>query len=267
MILIGIFLTLLGLAFGSFSGAIAWRLRTKRNFTTERSECEHCHHKLGILDLIPVLSWFLLRGKCRYCKKPIGALTVLIEVGMAVVFALSYFYWPMGFASWQPEVLFGLWLTYVVLLGILFVYDVRWQLLPDKIVYPLITLGFIDALIQTTARGGGLVAYTSHVILGVAAMAGVYAALYVVSRGKWVGFGDVKLAVFMGAVLGWQKTFLVLILANVIGLLVVAPGLILGKLTPKSHVPFGPFMIVAFIIAGLFGDAMVNWYIHFFVLV
>ncbi len=186
---------------------------------------------------------------------------------MGAAFLVSYLCWPMGLATWQGDVLFGLWLVYLVLLGILLVYDVRWGLLPDKITYPLIALGFVDAAIQISAYGGGVAAYATQVVLGVAAMAGVYGALYVFSKGKWVGFGDVKLAVFIGAVFGWEKTLLVLILANVVGLLVVAPGLILGKLTPKSHVPFGPFMIIAFIIAGLFGSAIINWYIHFFVLV
>lgn len=267
MIISGIFVTLFGLAFGSFAGALAWRLHTKRNFTTDRSECEHCHHKLGVLDLIPIVSWLSLHGKCRYCKKPIGSLTFFTELGMGAAFLVSYLCWPMGLATWQGDVLFGLWLVYLVLLGILLVYDVRWGLLPDKITYPLIALGFVDAAIQISAYGGGVAAYATQVVLGVAAMAGVYGALYVFSKGKWVGFGDVKLAVFIGAVFGWEKTLLVLILANVVGLLVVAPGLILGKLTPKSHVPFGPFMIIAFIIAGLFGSAIINWYIHFFVLV
>jgi prepilin signal peptidase PulO-like enzyme (type II secretory pathway) len=267
MIITGIFLALLGLAFGSFADAIAWRLHTKRNFTTDRSECEHCHHKLGPLDLIPVLSWLFLQGKCRYCKKPISPLAPFTEATMAILFALSYMYWPLGFSSWQGDVLFGLWLVYLVVLGILFVYDVRWQLLPDKLVYPLVALSFVDAAIQISLHGGGVAAYAAQVVLGAVAMAGVYGVLYVVSQGRWVGFGDVKLAIFIGAVLGWEKTLLVLMLANIIGLLVVAPGLITGKLTPKSHVPFGPFMIIAFVIAGLFGDTIIHWYLHAFVLV
>jgi leader peptidase (prepilin peptidase) / N-methyltransferase len=263
-----VFLTLVGLAFGSFADAMAWRIHTKRNLVNDRSECEHCHHKLGFLDLLPVASWLMLKGKCRYCKHPIGKLTPMVEAAMGLVFLVSYLAWPLGFDTWQGMVLFGLWLGYVAVLAILLVYDLRWMLLPDVLVIPLIAIGFVDAALRVSLLpGASIVSYSSYVVLGVIAMAGVYWALYMISKGKWVGYGDVKLAVFMGAVLGWQKTLVVLMLANVIGLLVVLPGLLLRKVTPKSHVPFGPFMIAAFVIVGLFGDVIIDWYVHTFILV
>ena len=268
MVFLPVFIALAGTAFGSFVDAITWRLHTKRNFVSDRSECEHCHHKLGPLDLIPIVSWVILGGKCRYCKKPITALAPLTELAMGLLFLASYLFWPLGFESWQGITLFALWLVYLVSLGILFVYDLRWGLLPDVIVYPLVVLGLVDAALRISLTpGAGVTEYASHVVLGVAAMAGIYGTLYMVSRGKWVGFGDVKLAVFMGAVLGWEKTLLVLMLANVIGLLIVAPGLLSKKLTPKSHIPFGPFMIAAFVIAGLAGDVVIRWYLESFVLI
>lgn len=268
MILAIIFLAVLGAVMGSFIDAITWRLHTKRNFVSDRSECEHCHHKLGPLDLIPVVSWIMLGGKCRYCRAPISRIIPFTEVGMALLFVGSYVYWPLGLETWQGMTLLVLWLIYLVILGILFVYDLRWQLLPDVLTYPLIIIGLVDGGIRVWLQNPGatIADYATYVVLGVAAMAGVYALLYMVSRGKWVGFGDVKLAIFIGAVLGWEKTLTVLMLANVIGLVAVAPGLFSKKLTPKSHVPFGPFMIVAFVLVGLFGDALINWYMHTFVL-
>jgi prepilin signal peptidase PulO-like enzyme (type II secretory pathway) len=266
MIELTIFLGVLGAAMGSFIDAFTWRLHTKRNFVSDRSECEHCHHKLSVLDLIPILSWVMLDGRCRYCRKPISPLVPLVELAMAALFVASFLYWPFGFSLWQEIALFGFWLLYLVLLGVLFVYDLRWMLLPDVLVYPLITLGFIDAALRISLQPGATLSdYASHVVLGVLAMSGVYWLLYTVSKGRWVGFGDVKLAIFMGLVLGWQKTLLVLMLANVIGLLIVLPGLLTKRLTPKSHVPFGPFMIVAFIIVGLFGDLIIQWYMQSFV--
>lgn len=265
--IIAVFLGAVGAAMGSFIDALTWRLHTKRNFVTGRSECEHCHHKLGVFDLIPIVSWLMLGGRCRYCHKSITPLALLSEIILAILFLVSYVFWPLGFDSWQAILLFGLWLVYLVMLGALFVYDLRWFLLPDVIVWPLVALGLIDAGIQISLNGGSLGDYANHVVLGVLAMAGVYWALYMASKGRWVGFGDVKLAVFIGAVLGWQKTLLVLMLANVIGLLVVMPGLLSRKLNSKSRVPFGPFMIIAFVIAGLFGDYIINWYIQSFILV
>ncbi len=265
MVEIAVFLGLMGAIFGSFIDAFTWRLHTKRNFVSDRSECEHCHHKLGFWDLIPILSWVFLKGKCRYCGKPITPVAPLTEAALAAIFVVSYLYWPLGLATWQGMTLFGLWLVYVVMLGILFVYDLRWLLLPDVIVLPLIALGIVDAAVQTSLYGGSIVDLSNQIVLGTAAMAGLYWVLYAVSKGKWVGFGDIKLAVFMGAVLGWQKTLLLLMLSNMIGLLVVLPGLLTKKLTPASRVPFGPFMIVAFVIVGLAGDRLIEWYIHTFV--
>lgn len=258
MILMPILLGLVGLAMGSFVGALAWRLHTKRNFTHERSECESCHHKLGPLDLIPVLSWLWLKGKCRYCQAPISRVNLVLEVAVGALFVLSYFFWPLGFSEWQAVMSFCIWLLYIVLLAALFLYDLRWMLLPDKLVWPLVVLGLYDGALRASLAGQN---YLVHVLLGIVVLAGSYGLLYAVSKGKWVGFGDVKLGVFMGAALGGPSALLILLLANVIGFLVVIPGLAAGKLTRKSRVPFGPFLIAAFFIAGLFGNAIITWYL------
>jgi prepilin signal peptidase PulO-like enzyme (type II secretory pathway) len=258
---IAIFLGLIGAAMGSFAGAFAWRLHTKRNFVSERSECEACHHKLSPAELIPIVSWLALRGKCRYCHASIGWLALATETAVAALFVISYLYWPLGFVAWQGIALFVLWLRYLVCLAILVIYDIRWMLLPNKIVFPLIGLGLLDASLRVSLfPDPNPVISVMYVGLGVAALAGVYSALYVVSKGKWVGLGDVKLGIFIGAVLGWQKALLVLFLANIIGFLIVAPGLLTGKLKRTSRIPFGPFLILAFIISGLFGDAIIAWY-------
>ena len=264
MIEVAILLGVLGAAFGSFAGAMAWRMHTNRKLGNDRSECEHCHHKLGVLDLIPIFSWLLLRGKCRYCKNQIGWLPFVAEVAVAAAFVLSYVYWPLGFAAWQATLLFIMWLGYIVALATLLIYDARWMLLPNKIVLPLVALAFIDAALRVSLLpGAGVVDYILYAGLGLLPLAGVYGALYVVSKGKWIGFGDVKLAVFMGVVLGWQLALLVFMLANIISFLVVLPGLATGKLKRTSRVPFGPFLIAGFIIAGLWGDQLIRWYLGY----
>lgn len=258
---IAVFLGLLGAAMGSFAGALVWRLHTKRNFVNDRSECEHCHHKLGVLDLIPIISWLALRGRCRYCGAPIGWLPLVAEIILAALFVVSYLYWPLGFSMWQAVVLFVLWLAYLVVLAILLIYDARWMLLPDKLVLPLAVVAFADAALRVSLQpGAGVFAYIQYVGYGLLALAGIYGALYALSKGKWVGFGDVKLSIFMGAVLGWQKALLVLCLSNVLGFIVVVPGLLSGRLTRTSRIPFGPFLIAAFAVTGLFGDAIIHWY-------
>jgi prepilin signal peptidase PulO-like enzyme (type II secretory pathway) len=257
MVLNTVLLAVLGAAMGSFVGALVWRLHTKRDFVKDRSECEHCHHLLGPLDLVPIFSWIALGGRCRYCKKPIGLTAILLELGMALVFALSYWYWPLGFTDTAAQVSFVIWLISMVLLAALFVYDLKWFLLPDKIVFILIGLALLDAIFRSSLSGEN---YFIYIALGLIPIAGIYGLLYVISGGKWVGFGDVKLGIFMGIMLGWQKALLVLALANLLGFVVVIPGLLSKKLTRTSKVPFGPFLIAAFFIAGLWGDQLINWY-------
>jgi prepilin signal peptidase PulO-like enzyme (type II secretory pathway) len=256
-----IVIVLLGLCFGSFINALVWRIHKKRNFVSERSECTHCHHVLAWNDLIPVVSWVMLRGKCRYCHKKIDD-SPIVELLTAVAFVVSYLAWPYGFEI-SGMVLFGLWLVALVLLVALAVYDSRWYLLPDSMVFPLIVVGVVIGItrfvfVETMVIGEALL----NMILGVGVISGLYFALYEYSSGKWVGFGDVKLGVFIGIILGWQGALLTLFLANLIGLLYVLPLLLLNKVQPSSKIPFGPFLIAACFITFLWGQQVVEWYLQ-----
>lgn len=264
MVIISIFLGLMGLAFGSFVGALVWRLHEGKDFVSDRSECEHCHHKLSVWDLIPLVSWLSLKGKCRYCKKPIGASAPLYELTMAALFVLSYYAWPYTMDTWQGSLVFGLWLIYLVGLLALFVYDLRYMLLPNVLVYPLIAVAVVESAVRLlVVQGLSPMDYLNSVVFGAAALGGLYWVLYTFSKGKWVGYGDVKLGLFMGIALGFQRSVLALVLANIIAFIVVLPGLLVGKLKRTSRVPFGPFLIVAFTLAYLFGDKIIDWYLHF----
>lgn len=157
---------LLGAVFGSFAGAQVWRLRAQqlaaddragekvdqRELTRlrplgnqqlghDRSRCLHCQRVLAWYDLLPVVSWLLLRGRCRYCRRPIGWSELLLELGLAGLFVASVALWPGGLTDAVQVGLLVLWLVALVLLAILFVYDVRWMLLPDVINWPFIGLG------------------------------------------------------------------------------------------------------------------------------
>lgn len=262
-VIILVFLGAIGMAFGSFVGALVWRLHERKDFVSDRSECEHCHHKLGVWDLIPLFSWLALRGKCRYCQAAIGWDAPLLEVSMAVLFMGSYLVWPLPFYTWQANLSFGLWLVYLVGLVALLVYDLRWMLLPNVIIFPLMGVAVIESLVRYSLTGGGILDYLITTVGGVLVLGGLYWALYTVSKGKWVGYGDVKLGVFMGIALGFQRSLLALFLANIVGFIILLPGLLIGKLTRRSRVPFGPFMIIAFVLAFLFGDVIIDWYLHF----
>lgn len=289
-LLVYIVLAVLGLAMGSFAGATVWRLRaaelkqseragekidakeykmllslTKTSVVTDRSRCLHCEHTLKWYDLIPLVSWLSTRGKCRYCKKPIGWFEPIIEVGTALLFIASYALWPESLALTHEIVMFGLWLIASVLLVILFAYDLRWFLLPNYVIFPLIGIGVLMALGNLLTAPNILDASIS---LGISAgiLSGIYLLLWLISKGAWIGFGDVKLGLALALILGqWQLAFLALFLANIIGCLIVLPGMLSGKITRKTRVPFGPLLISGAVIAMLFGHTIINWYFMAFI--
>lgn len=283
-------LAVLGLAMGSFAGATVWRLRalqlkqekkagekvsakeyetlmplTEKSFTSDRSRCLHCGHGLKWYDLIPLVSWLSTGGKCRYCKKFIGWFEPIIELGTALVFVLSYAFWPDGLVSMAELLSFGMWLIALVMLVILFAYDLKWFLLPNYIVFPLIAIGAIIAIINLLTTPDPL-GYLVGLIASAGILSGLYLLLWLISKGAWVGFGDVKLGLGLALLLGqWQLAFVALFMANIIGCLIVLPGMLSGKLTRKTHVPLGPLLIAGGIIAMLFGHTIINWYFMAFI--
>lgn len=276
-------LIVLGLALGSFANAYVWRLHEQqergskagkngrsakadtRNLSimTGRSMCTHCGHELAARDLVPVLSYLWLRGKCRYCGKRIDD-TPLAELLTPLAFVVSYIWWPyalQGAGLTSGRVLFSLWLVFLVGFVILTLYDMRWFLLPDKVVLPLIVIALLQVLARAVAFGGGWAA-VFEALWGVVCIAGLFYLLYIVSRGAWIGFGDVKLAIVLGLLVGGPANALLLIfLASFFGSLAAAPMLIKGKATAKSHIPFGPFLMLAAVVTVLFGSYITRWYL------
>ena len=129
-------LAVVGLILGSFVNALVWRMHEGLSVAHGRSMCPHCKHTLAARDLVPVFSWLMLRGKCRYCKKPISPQYPLVELATSGLFVASYIWWPSVFTGSQ-EAIFVLWLAILVGLVALAVYDIKWFLLPNKLIYPL----------------------------------------------------------------------------------------------------------------------------------
>ncbi len=275
-------LVLLGLVFGSFVNALVYRVHEQSkqrkgrgakaasgkkqvnlSVIKGRSVCVHCRHELAWYDLIPVLSWLTLRGRCRYCHKSISWQYPAVEVLTAVLFVLSYVFWPeMDAAALDARIVvnFAVWLVMLVGFVALIVYDLRWMLLPNRIMYPLIVLAGLLALYNIAAALDSLVALRDTG-LAVLVAGGLFWAVFTVSQGKWIGGGDVKLGLLAGLLLADPfKAFLMLLLASLGGTLVILPGLLLGRLSRSSRIPFGPFLIMAIIVAMLFGSRIIDWY-------
>ncbi len=255
-------LVLLGLCFGSFINALVWRIRNNRDIWRERSECTHCHHRLGWLDLLPVISWLLLTGRCRYCRQPIEDSPV-VEVLTALFFVVSYIYWPIRLSNGEGVVLLGLGLSLIVVMMALSVYDALWQQLPTILSKIFIGLALLFVLVRDViVSPRPLIEIVFDAGLGVLVIAGLYWALYKVSKGKWVGDGDSTIGIGLGLLLGWKLAILTVFLANLLGLCAIVPGLLLGRITRRTRIPFGPFLMLAGWIALLWGPMIINWYVQ-----
>jgi prepilin signal peptidase PulO-like enzyme (type II secretory pathway) len=258
---------------GSFVNALVWRVheqsKTKKASPKElsvingRSMCPHCRHELGVADLIPVLSWVALRGRCRYCGKPIAKQYPLIELITAGLFVASYIWWPVAFSGAQTAI-FVLWLGLLTGFMALIVYDFRWMLLPDRIMAPLAVLAAAVAVIAVLSADKPLEALLNTlgaVIVG----GGLFYGLFQYSKGKWIGGGDVKLGWLLGLIAATPaRSVLFIFLAALLGSLSSLPLLFMGRAKRNTVIPFGPFLIIALIIVQLFGHAMLTWYKHTF---
>ncbi|MEA3292911.1 MAG: prepilin peptidase [Patescibacteria group bacterium] len=259
---------LFGLIMGSFLNAIIYRLRSKENILLERSHCPYCGHKLNWNDLIPIISFFLLKGKCRYCKKPISWQYPLVEIATGLTFLLVFNFFtrldiflPDGAGisvfNFQTTLIFSFLFLISCSLIIIFVYDLKYYLIPDEIIYPSIIFVFLYQIIFNFH-----LLNISYLILSGLGAAMFFLIIFLISRGKWMGFGDVKLAFFMGVLLGFPKILIALFMAFFLGAIIGIGLIMLSKKTLKSEVPFGPFLITGTFIALFWGEYIFNWYFN-----
>jgi len=253
-------LFILGACFGSFLCCEARRLRLKNQKKGSeklgsRSVCLHCGYQLEWYDNIPILSWLLLRGKCRKCHKKIGLAEVISEVSMGLAFlALST---TVNFDSTTPLawVIFACTLILMLPLGFLAIYDGIYGELPVRYLYISIAISAVIMILKTIAN---LIAapFSAATILdplgSVVILGGLYLILYLVSKGKWVGDGDWLLGVALGLALSstWLA-LVVLFIANLLACLVMAPTTIKSK---HKKIYFGPFLVIAFVITLTFSN-------------
>ena len=284
-----------GLAVGSFLNAVIYRLAVHQGLYPNsydrrnrginpfqgRSFCPSCGHQLAWYDLVPLVSYLLLRGRCRYCGQRISLQYPFVELATGLLFVLIFA--KLGLAvenlaqlSFPQAIslfrLIYLWAIAGLLVAI-FVYDLKHFIIPDRFVYPAIAIAaafrVFEALDQTTwevvAQFWFLAIRAPTHLIGALAAAflafGFFFALHTLSRGKWMGFGDVKLALFMGLFLGFPNILVALACAFVLGALVGIVLILAKKKTMRSQVPFGPFLVLGTFVALFWGGALVDFYL------
>lgn len=278
---------LTGISLGSFIKVVADRSISKRSFWG-RSYCEACKHQLSWYDLLPIVSFVLLGGKCRYCGRSIPFDLVLVEVGMGIL--VAWLFWqkiPVNFLS-LSELVFELFIISVLVA--VFLTDLKKGLIPDRITYPAIIAAFSYLLILSVYKifltyqsiassllGTYLLPphsdyFFRHAFLATTPfLTGIVSALVLVlffglliilTKGKGMGGGDLKLALFIGLTFGFPNSLVVLMLAFFIGSLAGITLLVFKKRKLGQTIPFGPFLSLGGLITIFWGERIVNWYLN-----
>src|SRR3989344_2900567 len=260
---------LIGLCIGSFLNVVIYRLEKDEGFVKGRSYCPRCRHQLMWLDLIPVVSYLFLQGSCRYCHKKISWQYPAVEVATGLIFLLIFnfqFSIINQFEIFQfLNVIDLLFLWYIAsVLIVIFVYDLKFYLIPDKVLFPAIAITFIFRLLYSVFIGNWVLGIGNFLLAALIA-SGFFLSIYLISKGRWMGFGDVKLAILLGLVLGFPNILAGLFLSFFFGAIIGLGLMFFGKKGLKSELPFAPFLILGTFLAMFFGDQIIFWYTHFLV--
>ncbi len=288
-----IFIFVFGLVVGSFLNVVIFRLETGEGIVKKRSHCMSCGHTLRWYDLVPVLSFIFLRGKCRDCGKPISWQYPIVEISTGALFVLVVSaFWYLGFdpslalgvnildalGGWSfvlgNFITVGSWLFAVSCLVVIFVFDLRHYIIPDKVVYPAIVAAFLFRVYEVfdvghwnlyqISNSGFAVWGQVFVYLACAVGAAILFLLVVLlTRGHGMGIGDVKLAILMGLLLGYPGILVALMIAFFVGAVFGAVLILAGRKGWKSQIPFGPFLVGATLFVLFFGDIVISWFSRF----
>lgn len=245
-----VLVTLFGLCVGSFLNVCIHRLPLKQSVVTPPSRCPGCGNLLRWFDNVPIVSYAVLRGRCRACRNPISIQYPIVEAVTAGLFLLHF--WVFG-----PTPLFAVRVAFACALLVLFLIDLEHQILPDKITLPGIVAGFacswflppgpLQSLLGILFGGGLLWA-----------IAELWLRLRKVDA---MGFGDVKMLAMVGAFLGLELVVLTFVLSSMIGGIVAGAMMATRRADLATRVPYGTMLAVGALVASLYGDAIIAWYL------
>ena len=265
------FIFIFGLTIGSFLNCLIWRLHKKEGMLN-RSYCPKCRKQIDWYDNIPVLSFIFLRGKCRHCGKKISWQYPVVEIITGILFLLAFFEnfefrilnfesilnfdflifdIPLLLNSYFLILTLKYWFLISVMI-VIFIYDLRWYLILDKVVLPACLIVFaLNCFLG--------ISWQNMLISGIIGSS-FFLIQFLISRGRWIGGGDIRLGLLMGLALGWPNVLTAIFLAYLIGS-VVGVGLILsGRKQWSSKVPLGVFLSTATIIVLFWGEIILDWY-------
>ena len=265
-----------GLIFGSFLSMVFARLesagvglepprRSKRRRPdtsplTGRSRCDHCRKEIAWYDNIPLVSFIWLRGKCRHCQQMISHYHPLLELSSALWLTAAFLLYGLTLQ-------FGGAATFGLVMLLLFAYDSKHQIIPDVVVFPSVGLAVVliaaqtvlnqvDGTVQLLLFSTDPLKYLAGGVVG----GGFFLILSLVSGGKWIGGGDIKLGLLLGLLLGWPYVLVGLVVAYLIGSLYAVALLATRHAHLGSSLAFGPMLVMGYFIAACYGRELIGWY-------
>lgn len=279
--MIALYLFVFGCIFGSFLNVLILRYRPGETLFGRqllgRSHCPKCHKTLTWYELVPVLSFVIQLGKCRGCKEKISVQYPIVEAISGLIFLIIPIIFNYSYYS-------ILWVIAFLLLLVITVIDIKHYVIPDSANIVLGVLGVINTFLlwkgyvgaDELARGSFLKSYAlmfqfgdifanplfSH-ILGAVVISGFFVILILISRGRAMGWGDVKFGFALGLLFGWPDAIMILMLSYIFGSLISIPLLIRQKKKMKDMIPFGPFLVLGATTVFFFGYPMIKAYFDF----
>jgi leader peptidase (prepilin peptidase)/N-methyltransferase len=248
MLIAGLIIFILGAIIGSFLNMLIWRLPRDESIIFPRSHCPSCNKILGVVDLIPLLSYIFLGGKCRHCKVKIPIRYFLVELITSSLFILIYLYFGLSIKTFFYLIFISM------LIAITFI-DFEHYLIFDVISVPGIILGLIFNIFEKNIVTSLIGAFLGGIII-----------YLIITIGGWImkkevmGEGDIKLAAMIGAFLGWQNLLAALFLSFFSGAIVGLALIALDIKKRTDYIPFGPYLALGGILILLWGNLIINWY-------
>ena len=250
-----VLISLIGLAVGCFLNVCIYRIPKKKSILFPGSYCPRCGTKIRFYDNVPVLSYIILKGKCRACQANISLQYPLVELVTAALLVIAYLRFGLTWDFAARGIL-------ILLMILTFFIDLKHRIIPDVLTLPGVILGFLLSFLvdSPSVLNSALGAIAGGAIFYLAAVLGE--ALF---KKESMGGGDIKLAMVLGAFLGWKNLILVFFLSAFFGTLIGGVALFFSRQVKKTRtIPFGPFLALAAVIAIFVGDAVISAYLRAF---
>jgi leader peptidase (prepilin peptidase)/N-methyltransferase len=244
---------LFGAVIGSFLNVLCDRLPQEQSVVFPPSRCPGCSRRLTALDMVPILSWLVLRGRCRTCGEQIPSRVFWVELVTATAFAGLYLNFGFGLTLWVA-------LLYAAFTIVIFVIDMEHQLILNNILLPAMAVALGVSLLHSRID---LAPTLLNAVIGAAVGFGIFLLVYIVSRGG-MGEGDVKLGALAGLMTGWPNIIAAVILSWIAGGLVAIGLLVLRRKGRREAIAFGPFLALSAFVIFLWGDSLIDWYLDVF---